>query len=96
MAICRKPHRYDVPEFEQLPADQGGDGRHKCAGCAFDLGVQHGRARMDRLVIDLDSLPESQAGTVRHRSPHAAYALGYLKGVYASYGVPVTNVQIPS
>lgn len=95
MTICQKRHRYDVPEFEQLPADQGGDGRHRCAGCAFDLGVEHGRKREPSIAVDFDSLPDSQAGSVRHRSPHAAYALGYLKGVFASYDATVTELRIP-
>lgn len=84
MTDCDKPHRYDS-KFEQLPGDQGGAGRHKCAGCAYDRGFAEGRERSEVLDIDLDSLPESQAGTVRHKSPHAAYAQGYYDGVVQSY-----------
>ena len=65
---CEKQHRYD-PQYNNLPVDQGGAGRH----------------RKEKLDLDLDSLPESQAGTVRHKSPHAAYAAGYLAGVEDSY-----------
>ena len=79
-----KQHRYD-PQYNDLPIDQGGAGRHRCAGCAYEKGYADGRARKEQLALDLDLLPESQAGTVRHKSPHAAYAAGYLEGVRDSY-----------
>lgn len=84
MSECNKDHRY-WPTFESLPHDQGGAGRHKCAGCAYENGFQDGFIRKESIEIDLNSLPESQAGTVRHKSPHAAYAMGYLHGVHKSY-----------
>lgn len=82
--ICKHAHRHD-PRFEALPDDQGGDGRHKCAACAYERGYRDGLARKEVLYLSLDTLPESQAGTVRHKSPHAAYAMGYLDGVRAFY-----------
>lgn len=82
--FCEKDHRYWMT-FESLPSDQGGDGRHKCAACAYERGFAAGREREETLSLDLDSLPDSQAGTVRQKSPHAAYARGYLDGVHASY-----------
>lgn len=81
---CTKQHRYD-PQYNDLPVDQGGAGRHRCAGCAYEKGYADGRARKEQLALDLALLPESQAGTVRHKSPHAAYAAGYLEGVRDSY-----------
>lgn len=81
---CNKQHRYDQ-KFNQLPIDQGGVGRHKCAGCAYELGYNDGFNRREQLHINLDELPDSQAGTVRHKSPHAAYAMGYYDGVVESY-----------
>ena len=84
MSLCKHDHRH-LPEFGMLPNDQGGHGRHKCAGCAYELGYTAGLSRDERLHIDLDSLPESQAGTVRHKSPHAAFAKGYYDGVEESY-----------
>ncbi|PKQ37624.1 MAG: hypothetical protein CVT59_06715 [Actinobacteria bacterium HGW-Actinobacteria-1] len=83
---CTKKHRYD-DRFVSLPDDQGGAGRHKCAGCAYDHGLEDGKRRLETLELGLDVLPESQAGTVRHKSPHAAYALGYYDGVKGSYEV---------
>lgn len=81
---CREDHRHEKV-FRQLPYDQGGHGRHRCAGCAYDAGFKAGSGRKERVNLDLDSLPRSQAGEVRHKSPHAAWALGYLDGVRASY-----------
>ncbi|RKH12499.1 hypothetical protein D7V77_41135 [Corallococcus sp. CA041A] len=82
--ICKKDHRHEQM-FLQLPNSQGGDGRHKCAGCAYETGLAAGRERQEKVDLDLDSLSESQAGAVRHKSPHAAWALGYLNGVRESY-----------
>jgi hypothetical protein len=84
MSECQDNHRF-WPSFESLPHDQGGHGRHKCAGCAYQKGFQDGEKREESISLDLDSLPESQAGVVRHKSPHAAYAQGYLDGVHKSY-----------
>jgi len=67
------------------PHDQGGKGRHKCCGCAYDRGYQEGLNRSENLNLDLNSLPESQAGNVRHKSPHAVYAQGYYDGIRDSY-----------
>lgn len=84
MSICQKEHRHN-PIFENLPIDQGGTGRHKCAACAYDRGFEAGYGREEKLDLNLDSLPESQASVVRHKSPHAAYALGYQDGVAKAY-----------
>lgn len=81
---CQNAHRHD-PRFTTLPHDQGGAGRHKCCGCAYERGYNDGLNRREQINIDLDSLPESQAGTVRHKSPHAAYAQGYYDGITQSY-----------
>ncbi|MFT4271381.1 MAG: hypothetical protein QM578_10245 [Pantoea sp.] len=85
MTICYSRHRYN-PRFNALPDDQGGEGRHKCCGCAYEQGFQAGLARSNQAWVDLESLPFSQAGTVRHKSPQAAFAEGYRDGVRASYG----------
>ena len=77
---CTETHRYDQI-FLELPEDQGGDGRHKCCGCAYDAGFSAGRLREEHTHVNLEELPRSQAGAVRHKSPHAAWALGYLNGV---------------
>ena len=84
MPTCNENHRYEE-RFADLPYDQGGDGRHKCSGCAYERGFDLGRVRAENITMDLDSLPESQAGNVRHKSPHAAFAKGYQDGVKESY-----------
>lgn len=82
--ICDKKHRY-VSLFTNLSTDQGGYGRHKCAGCAYEAGFSQGYMRNESFLMNLDMLPDSQAGEVRHKSPHEAFALGYLYGVQQSY-----------
>lgn len=84
MTICNKEHRY-WDGFKNLPIDQGGFGRHKCAGCAYESGYKAGLNREEKINIKLDQLPVSQAGTIRHKSPHAAFAEGYRAGVEKSY-----------
>ena len=90
--ICNKQHRHD-PIFTELPEDQGGIGRHHCAGCAYDKGYADGLDRKEFFDLDLDSLPISQAGTVRHKSPHAAYAEGYLTGIMESYNIKIRIIK---
>lgn len=84
MPICKKNHRYSAM-FKQLPDDQGGLGRHKCSGCAYEQGYQAGLTRNGQVWVNLKSLHESQAGTVRHKSPQAAFAEGYRDGMRDSY-----------
>lgn len=84
MSICYNSHRY-APVFAQLPEDQGGEGRHKCCGCAYQQGYRQGLLRSSQAWVNLEALPESQAGTVRHKSPQAAFAQGYRDGVQDSY-----------
>ncbi|AUX73192.1 hypothetical protein [Erwinia pyrifoliae] len=82
---CRLQHRYS-PDFGSLPYDQSKfNGRHKCAGCAYEKGFEQGRSKAQFLNIDYTTLPNSQAGTVRHKSVQAAFAKGYFEGVLASY-----------
>lgn len=79
--ICNSEHRY-YEKFNFLPEHQGDIGRHKCAGCAYEMGKRHAREGIacanDTWI--LDSLPESQAGTVRHKDAFAAYLAGYDDG----------------
>ena len=70
-----------------LPVDQGGRGRHKCAACAYEIGRELGRNLIEHFDIGeiLDSLEDSQAQNQRHKSPHAAFAQGYFDGVNDAY-----------
>ena len=77
--ICPEDHRY-LPDLEDLPDSQAGPGRHKCAGCAYEKGLDDalkGRGR----YLDANSLYYSQAGTGRHKDVYAAYDLGYSIGL---------------
>lgn len=83
--ICKLKHRYN-PDFSSLPYDQSKfNGRHKCAGCAYDLGWDLGAKKASELNLDYAKLPDSQAGIVRHKSVQAAFAKGYYDGVLNSY-----------
>jgi hypothetical protein len=79
MAICKKEHRY-LNKLANLPEDQGGQGRHLCAGCAYEAGLIDGLNRQSKR-LDFSELDESQAGAVRHRSTEAAYDKGYASGI---------------
>ncbi|EPG0330202.1 TPA: hypothetical protein NKY23_000002 [Vibrio parahaemolyticus] len=82
---CQLAHRYNVV-LESLPKDQSPyNGRHKCAGCAYEKGFSDGFYRNPTATIDYSSLPDSQAGHGRHKSVHAAYALGYWNGIQSFY-----------
>lgn len=84
---CSKNHSAIQNIMAQLPVDQGGVGRHKCAACAYEREFRDGLNRKEQINLSqiLDELEESQAQQQRHKSPHAAYALGYLNGVTESY-----------
>lgn len=77
--ICKKEHRY-LPDLESLPESQAGEGRHRCAGCAFEQGYDdafEGRGSH----LDTDLIEDSQAGAGRHKEVQAAYELGYSNGL---------------
>lgn len=78
--VCQNSHRYN-DLFENLPLSQAGLGRHKCAGCAYEHGLEVGKEGKDTFSVDLSNLPDSQAGTVRHRNPLAAFAKGIIDGI---------------
>ncbi|MBO4556177.1 MAG: hypothetical protein J5706_05395, partial [Elusimicrobiales bacterium] len=75
--ICNKEHRF-LEDFKQLPDSQGGELRHKCAGCAFERGFWDAICWKSMAnPSELESkLPDSQAGTVRHKDAYEAYKHG--------------------
>ena len=78
--ICKKEHRYNE-EFDILPESQKVlEARHKCAGCAYEQGHEHGSAG-EEPNFKSEEIDFSQAGIVRHKSPQAAYNLGYSDGL---------------
>lgn len=76
--ICKNPHRYDA-SFDYLADYQGQTGRHKCSGCAFELGHHHALVGAPKAKNDsvLECIPDSQAGSVRHKDAFEAYNHGY-------------------
>ena len=79
MTICRKNHRYAEVLKSVAYSQSNENGRHLCAGCAYELGQQDGFNNIKRSIDELD-LPYSQAGTARHKSPLEAYNLGWEAG----------------
>lgn len=86
---CNINHDSIQTIMENLPHDQGGRGRHKCAACAYEKGYELGLALEENINLEqiFDSLEESQARAQRHKSPHAAFAQGYLNGVNDFYNL---------
>ncbi|WP_314205274.1 MULTISPECIES: hypothetical protein [Capnocytophaga] len=84
---CKKDHSAIQDIMADLPLDQGGKGRHKCAACAYEKGFEAGKELEEIINLSeiFDSLEESQAKNQRHKSPHSAFAQGYLDGVQAYY-----------
>lgn len=84
---CNKNHSNVQNIMRNLPLDQGGRGRHKCAACAYEEGYKLGCTLTEKFDIAhiIDNLEESQAQNQRHKSPHAAFAQGYLDGVHEFY-----------
>lgn len=80
---CRKKHTETDLLIKDLPISQEGVGRHKCAACAYEKGIENGKNRVLNfdLAKYLSTLPESQKGYRRHRSPIEAYTLGFFHGL---------------
>jgi len=79
---CRKEHKNVDLVVKDLPINQGGIGRHKCAACAYEKGFESGKKHIDSFDIKdfIKNLPESQKGLRRHRDPIEAYELGFYHG----------------
>ncbi len=82
---CNRNHTNVQNIMANLPFDQGGRGRHKCAACAYEQGYQLGFPENFNIGDIIDNLDYSQAQNQRHKSPHAAFALGFLNGVIDAY-----------
>lgn len=83
---CQKDHSNIAAILNGLSDGQYKAGRHKCAGCAYELGYQDGLKRIEQINIEqrMQSLDDSQAGPQRHKSAQEAYALGYKNGLASS------------
>ncbi|QMD26325.1 hypothetical protein HVZ46_17985 [Citrobacter freundii] len=85
MQTCQNAHRYNSL-FRALPEDQSYPFRHKCAGCAYELGFNAGfNNQQPNDSAAIDSILKSQAAAVRHRSPRVAYYQGFTDGLNEYY-----------
>lgn len=84
---CNRDHSSIQDIMKNLPINQGGRGRHKCAACAYEKGYELGKKLAEHFDVGeiLDELEDSQAKSQRHKSPHAAFAHGYFDGVKDAY-----------
>jgi len=81
---CQLSHEKTDLIIKDIGRNQGGFGRHKCASCAYEKGVENGKAKVLNFDLDsfISSLPESQKGHRRHKSPLEAYSLGFFHGLH--------------
>ena len=77
--VCKKKHRHD-PFFAELKHDQSDPYRHRCAGCAYELGVQKGENGEQNHFVP-EEVDFSQARYVRHKAAEEAFELGYQDGL---------------
>ena len=79
---CEKSHSETDKIVKDLPVNQGGIGRHKCASCAYEQGFQNGKEHKEDFSVNdfISSLPISQKGLRRHKDPIVAYELGFYHG----------------
>lgn len=62
MTTCQAPHRYDTM-FTAIPEDQSYPFRHKCAGCAYELGFQAGYTNQEpSATTALNSILKKSSG----------------------------------
>lgn len=80
---CKKSHEQSDKIIAKLPINQGGLGRHKCASCAYEKGLENGKRKLINFdVMDfIETLEESQKGARRHKDSLEAYSLGFFHGL---------------
>lgn len=71
--ICAEQHTGNIPEdLAALPVSQAGFWRHKCAACAYEMGVKAGlkmagrSQRQDRKIATLVDEIRAQLPALRH------------------------------
>lgn len=79
---CKEGHNKSDLIVKDLPINQGGIGRHKCASCAYEKGIENGKKHIDEFDVTgfIKGLSYSQKGLRRHRDPIEAYELGFYHG----------------
>lgn len=80
---CKKDHKKTDEIVKKLSIDQSYPGRHRCASCAYEKGIEDAQNKIPKQTIEelSQKLSYSQAGKRRHRSVEEAYNLGYETGL---------------
>lgn len=83
--ICDKDHSNLADKMRVLSEGQRSVERHKCAGCAYEMGFSYGSngdplGNIDQLLA---GLPDSQASVQRHKDAREALRLGFADGQQA-------------
>jgi hypothetical protein len=80
---CNRDHSATDSIVKDLPISQGSFGRHKCASCAYEKGLENGIARTLNFNLEdfITNLEDSQKGDRRHRDAVEAYTLGFFHGL---------------
>lgn len=80
---CNKNHTETDLIVRNLPISQGNFERHKCASCAYEMGLENGTNKILNFNLEafITNLDESQKGDRRHRSAIEAYTLGFFHGL---------------
>ena len=80
--ICDKDHSNLADKMRVLGEGQRSVERHKCAGCAYEMGFSYGSSGKSLGNVDqlLAGLPDSQASVQRHKDARAALKLGFDDG----------------
>lgn len=69
MSTCVKDHSGDLPaDFNRLPESQAARWRHRCAGCAYDLGRRHCEEAENRLRTRVRELTAMMKNVDNNRS----------------------------
>lgn len=94
--ICDKDHSNLADKMLVLDDGQRSVERHKCAGCAYEMGYDCGFNNRPLGDIDqlLAGLPDSQASVQRHKDAREALKLGFTDG-QADFSITATLSGVP-
>ena len=93
--MARRPHGHSMPDvlIAELVDSQGGTARHRCAICAYGLGMEYAgnpaeteQCRHENIapVKLLAGLPEYQGGPTRHKCATCAFTEGAAHGTVSA------------
>lgn len=96
---CKHGHAAEEAMLLSLPDYQAGEGRHKCAICAFNEGLKgsgngalvtcdHGSTAPANII---EGLQDSQAGAGRHKCTVCAYSAGLSQSILVKEAVELAE-----